>query len=508
MKTFEELGMSKNLLKAIEELKFTEPSEIQEKVIPIALTGKDIIGGSATGSGKTLAFGAPIIDHCKPGHGLQAIILVPTRELAEQVSESLKEFSKYHPISIAAIYGGVDIGPQIRKLGGCDVVVGTPGRILDHLSRRTIDFSKVKIAVLDEADRMLDMGFHRDVEKILKQCPVKRQTLLFSATISSDIDFLARKYMINPIEVSVDSYVDASKLTQTYYDVPSSQKFSLLVHLLKKESANLVMVFCSTRTNADFIGKNLKKIGINALVIHGGLTQNRRSRIMDDFHEGEVNVLICTDSAARGLDIKGVSHVYNYDISKTSKEYIHRIGRTARAGADGKAISILANRDYDNFRKVMSDRSLVIKKEEVPKMEPINISFDSGYRDREGYGGRRQSSYGRSSGYSRGGYQSRSSYSSPRSQGSRFGRSEGRSYGRNQGSSYGRREDSRGSYNREESSKGERSGAERQEPREGGRSFGRRDDRSSASNPRFGRRSFVHKRFSRNDKQGYHGSRH
>jgi ATP-dependent RNA helicase DeaD len=469
MKTFEELGISKNILKAIEELGFTEPSEIQEKVIPLAIAGKDIIGGSATGSGKTLAFGASIIEHAKPGHGLQALILVPTRELAEQVSESLKIFSKYHPITISAIYGGVDINPQIKKLRTSDVVVGTPGRILDHLSRGTIDFSKIKAVVLDEADRMLDMGFHWDVEKILKQCPVKRQTLLFSATISSDIDFLAKKYMINPVEISVESYVDPELLAQIYYDVSQNLKFSLLVHLLKHENANLVMVFCSTRINADFIGKNLRKAGINALVIHGGLTQNKRSNVMDNFHEAEVNVLVCTDIAARGLDIKGVSHVYNYDIPKTNKEYIHRIGRTARAGAEGKAVNLVSSRDYDNFRKVLSDHSLKIKQEALPKLESINISFDSGFRersygDRINYSGRNQRRY-----------QSHS----------RYGRSEGRSFGR--------RNDNR-SYNREERSN------PRNEGREERRSFGR----DSRRNPRFGRRNFG----SRSNRQGYHGSRH
>src|SRR3989344_303273 len=373
MEAFKKLGLGPELLKSIEELKFTEPSEIQAKAIPLALAGKDIIGGSATGSGKTLAFGANIIEKVEPGKGVQALILTPTRELAEQVAKSLDNFAKYKDLGIAAVYGGVGMEPQVRDLRHAEIVVGTPGRLLDHLERRNLKLEKIRFLVLDEADRMLDMGFVDDVTHIIKQCPTERQTFLFSATISPDISHIAKKYMKNAVEVSVDSYVDPSLLTQVYYDVPQDIKFSLLVQLLKNEPAGLVMVFCNTRRNTDFIARHLHQVGIDSMAIHGGLTQNKRNYILEKFHVSKVYVLVCTDVAARGLDIKGVSHVYNYDVPKTSKEYVHRIGRTARAGKEGKAITIVSQRDYENLRAVFRDPSIEMKKEEMPEVEKLNI---------------------------------------------------------------------------------------------------------------------------------------
>ncbi|MFA5887073.1 MAG: DEAD/DEAH box helicase, partial [Patescibacteria group bacterium] len=280
MEKFRKLGIIEPILKAIKEQNFEMPSEIQEKAIPIILEGKDVIAGAATGSGKTLVFASGIIKNCEAGNGLQALILTPTRELAEQVSMTLKEFSKNKHLNIISVYGGVSILPQITMLRRTDVVVGTPGRILDHLSRRTISLERVKILVLDEADRMLDMGFQRDVERIIYSCPKQRQTLLFSATISRDVSRLAGKYMHNPVEISAESFVDPSKLSQVYYDVDDNQKFSLLVHLLKNEKSKLVMVFCNTQRNTDFVSDNLTEAGINNLAIHGGHTQGRRSRTM------------------------------------------------------------------------------------------------------------------------------------------------------------------------------------------------------------------------------------
>src|SRR3989344_942357 len=311
MEAFKKHGISEELAKALKEAGFTELREIQEKTIPLALAGKDIIGGSATGSGKTLAFGASIIDKAEHGKGVQALIMTPTRELAEQVSMSLKKFSKYKKLFITAVYGGVGIVPQVHDLKRADVVVGTPGRLLDHLERRTLDLKNVKTLVLDEADRMLDMGFIDDVEKIIKQCPKERHTMLFSATISPDIAHIANRHMKNPVNVqSVESMVDPSKLKQVFYDVPSNLKFSLLVHLLEKEHKGSVMVFCNTRRNADFIVKNLERYGFDALAIHGGLNQNKRSMVMGKFHSSKVQILVCTDVASRGLDIKNVSHIY------------------------------------------------------------------------------------------------------------------------------------------------------------------------------------------------------
>jgi ATP-dependent RNA helicase DeaD len=377
MEKFTNLGLSVALTDVLRQQGFKEPSEIQVKTIPLALAGRDIIGGSATGSGKTLAFASPILENLKSNGQIQALILTPTRELAEQVASSIRNFGKNKRLNVLAVYGGVNIDTQMRKIPSTDILVGTPGRILDHLNRRTLKLSSVKFLVLDEVDRMFDMGFRKDVEKIINECPKQRQTMMFSATISQDIDYLSKKYTINPQEISVKSYVDASKLKQFYYDVPDYQKFSLLVGLLKKENADLVMVFCNTRRNADFVTNNLIKSGINANAIHGGIEQNKRIRILDNFHKKGIGVLVCTDVAARGLDIKGVSHVYNYEVPSEPKDYIHRIGRTARAGKDGKAIIILASRDYENFRYLMRSQNIEIESKELPPIETINIKINT-----------------------------------------------------------------------------------------------------------------------------------
>jgi len=384
MEKFKQLGISEHVLKSIEEQMFVDPTEIQDKAIPLILEGKDVIAGAATGSGKTLAFASGIIHNIKPGEGIQSLILTPTRELAEQVATEMEKFSKYKHLSVVKIYGGVAIIPQINNLRNADIVVGTPGRILDHISRKTIQFENIEILVLDEADRMLDMGFRDDVEKIIKHCPIQRQTLLFSATITTEIVDLAQKYMIGPVEVSAESYVDCSKLEQVYYDIRDNLKFSLLVHFLKKEISGLVMVFCNTKRNTDFVARNLRKNEIKVLAIHGGHSQPKRRRTMEDFNANKSDVLVCTDVAARGLDIKGVSHIYNYDISKDSNDYIHRIGRTARAGKAGKAISLLISKDYDNFSKIMENDALIIKKGETPYVEQIPLSFDNRPRHKKG----------------------------------------------------------------------------------------------------------------------------
>jgi len=377
MKDFNELGLDLNFQKVFEEMGFKEITEIQKKVIPLAVAGKDLIAKSATGSGKTLAFGFPIVKKLKVRKGLQALILTPTRDLAEQISKSLRFFAKYNPLKVVTVYGGAPINPQIRQLEKAEIVVGTPGRILDHLSRKTINLSKIKILVLDEADRMLDMGFIHDVTNIIYPLPKNRQTLLFSATISNDIKKISEKYMINPVEVSAESYVDASKLQQFFYDVPRKEKFSLLVHLLKNEDSNLVMVFCNTKRTADSVSNNLKKQGFDSMALHGNLNQNQRKKVLDHFHKSEKFILVCTDIASRGLDIKNVSHIYNYDTPKISNDYIHRIGRTARAGKEGKAISLLSEADYENFRKIQNNSSLNIKQVKLPEFEKIFVSVHS-----------------------------------------------------------------------------------------------------------------------------------
>ena len=386
---FEELGLGQETLDILRESGFETPSEIQEKTIPLVLAGKDVIGGAATGSGKTLAFASPIVEKVKSNGKVQALILTPTRELAEQVAEAIKKFSGKKDLKVLSVYGGVSIETQIRKLHNTDVVVGTPGRILDHLQRRTLRLTDVKFLVLDEVDRMFDMGFHRDVEKIISQCSAERQTMLFSATISADVDRLAKKYTKNAVEVAVKSHIDPSKLRQVYYDISGTvEKFSLLVHLLNKEDGHLVMVFCSTRRNVDFVTYNLNKVGINAMATHGGLSQNQRTNVLEQFHGKGVGVLVCTDVAARGLDIKGVSHVYNYDLPPTSTEYIHRIGRTARAGTNGIAISLLTNRDYDNLNNILMDRQLFISPQTLPDFKRIQIEMPMHSETRGRFGNR------------------------------------------------------------------------------------------------------------------------
>lgn len=373
MENFKKLGISEPILRSLEDEMFKSPTEIQEKSIPLILAGEDIIARSATGSGKTLAFATGILQGSKKGEGIQALILTPTRELAVQVASAIRKFSKYKKLNIIAVYGGVGINPQIDNLRTANVVIGTPGRILDHIGRNTIKLDKVKTLVIDEADQMFDMGFKPDVERIITYCPGERQTLLFSATISNDVIRLARKHMNEPQNVSAGEYIDPSKLDQVYYRVSDDRKFSLLVHLLKHETSNLGMVFCNTKRNTDKVAKNLKTNGIDAMAIHGGLTQNKRNNVMKLFHSGRGSVLVCTDVAARGLDIHGVSHVYNYDIPKESKQYIHRIGRTARAGADGKAINILSGNDHSNFLNVLKFNDVKITEEKMPVIEMVEI---------------------------------------------------------------------------------------------------------------------------------------
>lgn len=439
MEKFRKLGIIMPILKSIQELKFEEPTEIQEKSIPLILKGEDVIAGASTGSGKTLAFASRIIEIAEKGNGLQSLILTPTRELAEQVSTMFQRFAKHKYLEIIAVYGGVSINPQIKKLRTANIVVGTPGRILDHMHRRTIKLDHVKVLVLDEADRMLDMGFKKDVGRIIDRCPGNRQTLLFSATISNEIDRLANKYTKNPVKIFAEAYVDPSKLKQIYYEIEDNLRFSLLVHFLKKEKAELVMVFCNTQRNTDFVANNLKSTGISALAIHGGYSQGKRSRTMQEFNSKNFSVLVCTDVAARGLDIKGVSHIYNYDIPGDDKDYIHRIGRTARAGKEGKVINIVGRRDYENFQRIIYDEVLNIPKGKLPKVERIAFKYkDNRTRGRgRDFKGR----FGRSSGSGRSYGRSSSGRGDKRY--NSHNRSEGRSYsreGRHSSRSHSRRD--------------------------------------------------------------------
>ncbi len=433
----EELNLNHNILKAIKALGYENATQIQEKCIPEIKNGKDVVGQSSTGSGKTAAFGLPLLEKIENGKGLQSLILTPTRELCVQVSDALFSFSKFTGARITSVYGGVAIGPQINALQRADVVIGTPGRILDHMERGTINFSKVKILVLDEADKMFEMGFIEDVERIIKHIPKERQTLLFSATLSTSIQQLVQRYLRHPVTVKAEVHVAKHLLKQRYYVVRNHEKFSLLVNLIKLNPNGLGIVFCGTRRGVDQVTRNLRGQAIKAMAIHGGLTQSKRMHALDNLKRESINILVATDVAARGLDIKNVAHVYNYDVPKTAEEYVHRVGRTARAGAEGDAITLLAEHDYENFNRILSDRSLTIRKEDLPAFEKIAFQKDSqGDREgsRGGFGGRGGGSFRGGSGSGRG-------RSSPSSQGSSYG-GRGRREEEHRGPSFGRKKGS------------------------------------------------------------------
>lgn len=369
---FEELNLRPELHKAVHRMGFVDATEIQAKCIPVVLSGKDMVGQSQTGSGKTAAFGLPILNTIEAGHGVQAIILTPTRELCVQVHDIMRQMAQFMKIRIASVYGGVGIGPQIDELKRAEIVVGTPGRVMDHLERRTLDLSKTRYFVLDEADRMLEMGFIDDIKQILRSVPKDRQSLMFSATMPSPIKTIVQHEFKNPIFITGQTQVDTKLLKQIYYNLNPNEKFAVLVHLLK-EKQGVALIFCATRHEVDLVNDNLKKQGVKSVSIHGGLTQSKRLNVVDMIKNEKVRVLVATDVAARGLDIRNITHVFNYDLPKTPEEYTHRIGRTARAGDAGEAITLLTHADYDNFSRVLANRSIKITRMETPKYVPIKF---------------------------------------------------------------------------------------------------------------------------------------
>ncbi|MBN2330549.1 MAG: DEAD/DEAH box helicase [Candidatus Aenigmarchaeota archaeon] len=401
---FSELNINPRLMQKAREQGFEELTLIQRRSIPEILVGKDVVGQAETGSGKTIAFGLPILEKIVPRGGLQTLILTPTRELCVQVTDVLRDFGRQIGVSTTSVYGGVGIEPQIKSLRTADIAVGTPGRILDHIGRRTIDLSKVRFLVLDETDRMLDMGFIDDVEEIIRHVPRERQTLMFSATIYEDINMIMRRHLRNPVIIRTQSQVDSSKLRQVFYDIHyQSDKFSLLLHLLKNSTPGLALVFCGTRTESDIVEKNLRRQGINAMAIHGGMSQQKREESLGALKSETTDVLVATDVAARGLDIKNITHVYNYDVPKTAKEYIHRIGRTARAGENGDAVTLLTSRDHDNFRRIGRDMEAQIEIERAEMPHFKRVPFDRMHDEsRRSFGGRRFDDRGRGRGGSRG----------------------------------------------------------------------------------------------------------
>ncbi len=382
MKKFSEMGLKKEVIDALRDMKFDEPTKIQAKTIPLIMRGKDLLGQAETGSGKTAAFGLPIVNALEHGRGLQALVVAPTRELAEQIAKEMAKFSKYKHLKTAAVYGGVGIEPQIAALRDADVVAGTPGRILDHMERKTINLSHVKFLVLDEADRMLDMGFIEDMERIIKATPTNRQTMLFGATISWTLMEICQRYMRQHETVSLGKKVSEEFLRQEYYEVEQGRKFSLLVHLIRREKPRLAIVFCNSRFMADAVANNLARLGMEAHAIHGGHSQDKRNRIMAGFHAGKVHVLVATDVAARGLDIKNVTHIFNYDVPEKAEDYMHRIGRTARAGGEGRALTLLTRDDHTNFRRIINQFRVVVERGNPGRYESIPFFRESKRRVR------------------------------------------------------------------------------------------------------------------------------
>ncbi len=375
---FEELKIKAEIVAALDELEIVEPTDIQSKTIPAIKSGSDIIGVSKTGSGKTLAFSVEILEKIEHEKGIQALVVVPVRELAVQVAKEIRKFGKYMKQDVAMVYGGVSLVPQAEHLRRADIVVGTPGRLLDHINRNSLNLSKIKIVVLDEADKMASMGFIQDIEKILQATPRTRQTLLFGATIDQDVAKLRDRYMKHPVIIKSDAHVDSGNLPQFYYDTDVKEKFSLLVHLIKKEQPKLAIVFCSTIRNAEAVARNLFKQNIDAKVMHGKMSQHGRLKVLEGFHRGMPHVLVATAVAARGLDIKGITHIFNYDISRNPEDYIHQIGRTARAGGHGKAITLLSQRDHDSFSAVL--RRYPVKVIKLPIEHFAKVYFESGKR--------------------------------------------------------------------------------------------------------------------------------
>jgi ATP-dependent RNA helicase DeaD len=352
---FVELGLSSALLKSIDQLGFEEATPIQAATIPKSLDGKDLIGQAQTGTGKTAAFGIPLMEKIDTkNHHIQGMIIAPTRELAIQVSEELYKIGYHKRVRILAVYGGQDIQRQIRALKKQPhVIVGTPGRILDHINRQTLKLDHLHTLVLDEADEMLNMGFIQDIETILSHMPSERQTLLFSATMPGPIRAIAEKFMKNPELVQVKSKeMTVPQIEQYFIKIQEREKFDILSRLLDVQSPELAIVFGRTKRRVDELSRALTLRGYSAEGIHGDLSQMKRLNVLKKFKEGKVDVLVATDVAARGLDISGVTHVYNYDIPQDPESYVHRIGRTGRAGKEGIAITFVSPREMGYLREV------------------------------------------------------------------------------------------------------------------------------------------------------------
>lgn len=395
---FHELAVSQELHRAIADMGYVEPSPIQAAAIPILLEGRDIIGQAQTGTGKTAAFGIPLVENIVRGkRTVSALVLCPTRELAAQISEELKKIARYRrDISVLAIYGGAPIDRQMRELSrGIQIVVGTPGRVLDLIKRGALRLNAVKMVVLDEADEMLNMGFRHDLEQILGSTPADRQTALFSATMSKEILDIAAKHQHEPVTVTIASTeVTAPDISQTYFETGGIEKVSLVASLIQEHNMKFVLVFCNMKHRVDSVVKKLRSMGLKAEGIHGNLSQNKRTSVMAGFRRGDLNILVATDIAARGIDVVGIDAVINYDVPMDPEYYVHRIGRTGRAGKSGKAFTFVHGSDELRRLRALEKYSRVsITRKSLPT-DVSRITADSGIHEQQPrYGGRSQSRF-------------------------------------------------------------------------------------------------------------------
>ena len=352
---FNELGLSAEVLKAVRDAGYTTPTPIQAQAIPLVLKGRDLMGLAQTGTGKTAAFTLPIVDRLLDGpRRTRALVLTPTRELCVQVEESVHKYARHSDLSVVSVYGGVPLEPQQKKLrAGVDIVVATPGRLIDHLERQNVVFDDLEVLVLDEADRMLDMGFAPQINRIISDVPSYRQTLLFSATMPPEVEALARKYLRKPLVVQVGRRSQAaSTVTHAVYPVPRERKSALLANLLRQETLDSVLVFTRTKHGADRVVRHLEREGIKATAMHADKTQPQRTKALQDFKSGKVRVLVATDIAQRGLDISDITHVINYDVPQQAEDYVHRIGRTGRAEKEGDAFTFMSPDEIAMVRSI------------------------------------------------------------------------------------------------------------------------------------------------------------
>ncbi len=367
--SFGEFGLSDSVLKAVFAMGFEEPTPIQEKTIPILLKGSDLIGQAQTGTGKTAAFGVPIIENLdRDAKGVQALVLAPTRELAVQAAEEFNKLGSYKDIHAIPIYGGTSIERQITALEkGVHVVVGTPGRVLDHIRRKTLHLGSIKVVVLDEADEMLDMGFIEDITSILSSTPVERQTMLFSATMPEQIVNISKRYMRDPEKIVAESKtLTAPKISQIFYEVKHTEKVEALTRLIDTADSGRFLVFSHTKRECDELSHKLKMRGFDVEAMHGDFSQAQREKVLKKFKDNEIDILIATDVAARGLDISDISHVVNYSIPQDPESYVHRIGRTGRAGKAGVAITLVTPRETMQLRLIKKVSKAEITKGKLP----------------------------------------------------------------------------------------------------------------------------------------------